>query len=60
MNIVLIADGIHILVDVVIIDPICANVVLRAAFSSGVAMMIVVDAKVVHIMTDTLKVISSF
>ncbi len=56
----LIANGIHILVDVVIIDSICANVVLRTVFSRGMAMMIVAHAKVVHIMTDTLKMISSF
>jgi len=57
---VLIANGIHILVDVVIIDSICVNVVLQTAFSQGMAMMIVAHAKVVHIMTDTLRMISSF
>jgi hypothetical protein len=60
VNIVLIADGIRILVGVIIIDLTCANVVLRAAFYRGVAMMIVAHAKVVHIMTDTLRMISSF
>ncbi len=56
----LIVDGIRILVGVIIIDLICANIVLQAAFYRGVAMMIVAHAKVVHIMTDTLKMISSF
>jgi hypothetical protein len=47
MDIVLTIDGIHILVDVVIIDSILANLVSQPVFSWEVTMTIVAFAKVV-------------
>jgi hypothetical protein len=47
MDIVLIGDGTHILVDVIIMDPIRANLVSRTTSSWGMASMIIAQAKIV-------------
>jgi hypothetical protein len=54
-----IANGTHILADIIIIDPIHANLVARSAFSLGMAAL-QFKQKLHHIVINTLKMISSF
>jgi hypothetical protein len=47
MDIILIIDGICTLANKIITNPICANLVLQATSSQGVASMITTQAKIV-------------
>jgi hypothetical protein len=47
MNIVLIVDATHTLVNVVTVDSTCANFLSQIAFSWGVVAMIAIQAKIV-------------
>jgi hypothetical protein len=46
MDIVLIADGIHTLADIVIVDPTHADLVSQATFSQGMVVTIVAQANI--------------
>jgi hypothetical protein len=61
MNIVFIADGTHILANVVIVDSIHANLVLRVIFSFlGVITMIVAQAKIASYYNRHLEIVKTF
>jgi hypothetical protein len=47
MDIVFTIIGIHTLADVVIVDPICANLVSQVVFSQRMMMTIVIQVKIV-------------
>jgi hypothetical protein len=59
MDIVFTVNCIHILVDIIIIDMICVNFVLRVVFFRGVVVTITTQPKFCHIAIDTLRMISS-
>jgi hypothetical protein len=52
MNIVFTTNGIHTLADIVIVDPICANLVSQAVFSLRMMTTIVIQVKIMSFLKE--------